>query len=482
MLLSASIVALSLYLPSSATPQKGSKVGKGISDYLPNFAETNFVISMANVYMQASSLVKSVNAAVNSMSTAVDQLSATKETAEDLWGSVQKLQNVNIYDMDSWAEGLSTLRYDVVGMGLMQMNNLLASAALNFADGTLGGYIKAANGLSYDARDAGVQHAFNAYYYQEDWATYKADNGLDKQTQIVQDKTSEREALQEQRENLRNWTCPSSMDKAMCDKALAANKVKVQAFNDQMDAIDKDIDNVTTKVSVGQLRKNTAFSQIEYLETALKKIHLSADDYSTAYQQINSASAALARKAQRFITGRLSSAQRDPAPRPASDMVATTAAELCKRPENLVAKPDGTTTCIYSDDDVNKAASPHEGWDRSDLEGIGPDNESPRDVSLSDFQKLKAELAYINLMQEQLLFDIEMDQAYLEISLEARKSVKQVDHRPRLRAFQEGLGLAAVIGDANGFTKSDISRRHNANYKPGVPWNMSQTLEDNLAK
>lgn len=465
-----------------AAPATGSRLVKGITDYLPNLAETNFVISLANVYMQASSLVRTVNASVSSMTRAVDELQAAQVTADRLWGSIQSLQNVNIYDMDSWAEGLSTMRYDIISMGVMQINDLLASSAIDFAEGTLGGYIKGANGLSYDAREAGVKHAFNAYYYQQDWAEYKSTHGLDQQSAQVKDKQDQYDALQEQREEMRAWICPEGTTPEDCDQMIAANKIRISAIESQMESINQDISDITLVVSVNQLKRNASVMQMGYLESALQKVHLSAPDYATAYEQINTASAALARKAQRFITGRLSSPARDPEPRPSSDLKGPSVAELCSRPENLVTRPDGSTSCLYSEDDGNKTAAPEETWDRSDLEGLGPDNEGPRDVALSDFQKLKAELAYINLMQEQLLFDMEMDQAYLYIAYTARQIVKKVDHRPKLNAVQEGLGLAAVIGNVNGFKDSDVRMRHNKSLMVKAPWDMSQSFGANYAK
>ena len=465
-----------------AAPATGSRVVKGITDYLPNLAETNFVISLANVYMQASSLVRTVTASVASMTRAVDELQAAQASAEKLWGSVQSLQNVNIYDMDSWADGLSTMRYDIVQMGVMQINDLLASAAIDFAEGTLGGYIKGANGLSYDAREAGVKHAFNAYYYQEDWAEYKSTHGLDQQTASVKLKQDQYDKLKEQREAMRAWMCSEGMDPAECDKMIAANKIRISAIEAQMETINQDISNITLVVSVNQLSRNGAVMQMGYLESALEKVHISAPDYAQAYDQINTASAALARKAQKFITGRLTSPARDPQPRPSADMTGPSVAELCARPENVVTKPDGSTSCIYAEGDGNKTAAPEDQWDRSDLEGLGPDNEGPRDVALNDFQKLKAELAYINLMQEQLLFDMEMDQAYLYIAYTARQVVKLVDHRPKLNTVQEGLGLAAVIGKTNGFTDADVRRRHNSHLMVKAPWNMDQTFGVNNAK
>lgn len=465
-----------------AAPATGSRLVKGITDYLPNLAEVNFVISLSNVYMQASSLVRTVNASVASMTRAVDELQAAQASAEKLWGSVQSLQNVNIYDMDSWADGIATMRYDIISMGVMQINDLLASAAIDFAEGTLGGYIKGANGLSYDAREAGVKHAFNAYYYQADWAEYKSKNGLDQQTAAVRLKQGEYDALQESREEMRAWTCPDGTDPVDCDQMIAANKIRISAIEEQMETINQDISDITMAVSVTQLKRNSSVMQLSYLESALEKVHLSAPDYAAAYDKINTASAGLARKAQKFITGRLSSSSRDPQPRPSSDVEGPSVEELCSRPENMETKPDGSTSCIYSADDNNKTAKPSDEWDRSDLEGLGPDNEGPRDVALGDFQKLKAELAYINLMQEQLLFDMEMDQAYLYISYTARQVTKKVDHRGKLNAVQEGLGLAAVIGDVNGFKESDIRTRHNKNLMVKVPWDMDQSFGVNSAK
>lgn len=475
------VIATNAADPSTPVPP-GSKLKKGLMDYLPNFAEVNLVVSMANVYMQASSMVRTVNASIHSMQTAVDNLEEARATADKLWGDVQRLQDINIYDMDSWAAGLSTLRYEVLELGMIGMNRLLTSSAINMLDGTIGGYVKAENGLSYDAREIGLDHAFTAYYYQEDWADYKSKNGFDHQTKTVQDKLDNLESLREQKEALRNWTCPEGMSAADCDKVITLNMQQVKNIDNSMDQVDADIASLTDKVSVGQLQKNSSYLQLDYLETALRRVHLSSEEYAKAYQQINEASAQLAKKAQKLLTGRLTTPKRDPQPRPAKDLSAPSEAELCSRPENIVTKPDGSQSCIYSEKDKNKSALPTEKYDPSDLFAVDPDHEKPRDPSQSDFQKIKVEIAFLSLQQEQLLLDMEMDQAYLEIAQLMRKSTQIVDHRRKLRTIQEGLGMAAAIGQVNYFTTNEIRARHNSNLIPGNPWDMSQTLEANLVK
>lgn len=485
MFLGAIFIPLVLAFGQDIAPPATSKLSKGLSDYLPNFAEMNILITMGNVYMQASGFVRAVNGAVSSMYDAVDKLNDAKLNAENLWGDIQRLKELNIYDMDSWANTIDHVQYNVINGDLRNINGALTGVGTSLLDGTLGGVVQAQNALSYDAREANLKHAFTAYYYNANWADYIATNGLEAQTDVIKNKVSERDALAQEKAVLDEFVCPEYYDKATCDQVVAQARGNSEAIGKQMDAIDEDIDNISQTVSVSSLRKNEGYMQLDYLESALRRIQFSSADYVKAYENINNTSSQIARRVQKMLTGRITTPERDPEPKPASAAKTPTAAELCAEATNQKKNAKGEMECIYSDDDQNKMKPPEDEVRRyaGSADGAaGEDNanEKPRDLSMADFQEVKAHIAYVNMLQEQLLLDIEMDQAYLDLVMKARKVRKAIDHRRKIDVINENLGLAIVIQQANGVTEANIKRMHNQSMKVYTSWDASKPLEANL--
>lgn len=489
MLFTTTLISFVLVFGQEITPKPGSKLAKGLSDYLPNFAEMNLVITISNTYMQASGFVRAINGAVSSMNNAVDALKFSKQTAEQLWGDVQKLKDLNIYDMDSWANTIDHVQYNIISGDMRDLNSLLLGpegVGWSLLDGTLGGVVNAQNALTYDARDANLKKAFNAYYYNQDWADYLAQDGVKSQTQVIKDKMAERDAISQEKASMDEFVCPSYYTKETCDRIMQQVGGYTQYLETQMDNIDNDIDGITGHVAVSSLRKDEGYMQLDYLETVLKRIQFSSADYAKAYENINNTSSQIARRVQKMLTGRITTPERDPQPKPASAAKAPNAAELCADPANQQKNAKGEMECIYSDDDNNKMKPPEDEIRRyastADGSVTGEDdaNEKPRDLSMADFQEVKTHIAYVNMLQEQLLFDIEMDQAYLDLVMKARKVRKTMDHRRKIGVVNENLGLAIVIQQAYGETSDNIRKAFNKSVKVYTPWDVTKPLEANV--
>jgi phage terminase Nu1 subunit (DNA packaging protein) len=99
----AGAVTLALAAPA---PAGESKILSTAAKYLPNLTEVAYITNIVNVYVQMSQYVRSTNHLIRNIEEAKTQWTRTGQQLEDLYEDVQALKNINLYDMDSWAQTL----------------------------------------------------------------------------------------------------------------------------------------------------------------------------------------------------------------------------------------------------------------------------------------------------------------------------------------------------------------------------------------
>lgn len=456
-----------------------SKLMNGLKNFLPNFAEWGWVVSAVNIYMQTSALIRTFNTSVEKFNTAMDQLAMAKQSAESIWGSLERLQNVSLYDMDSWVMGLNAVNYGVIEVGMQNTMFLLESAGNNFVDGSLGGYLKTANSLEYDAKYAGIAYAFTAYYNNENWSQYKQENPISPE---VEAQMNEIFLAREEIAQLRAYSCTPEMSAGECGNAIKLNNIKIEELEASIKENNKQIDAITDRVPVERLFGTQEFKIAESLRDIMTRAHISAGQYQKRLNYIQRSSANVATLVRKLLTGRTSSSAIPPKPPSPEEFGKPSVEELCSHEENLLTPglKGEPVSCIYAQKkgpdgkwipDANSAPIPQTTYDAQDKEP-DPSDETPRNASVEDFAVMKAMIAFLNLEQEELLLDIETENALLAMHLALKKGHDNESSPMVVQGIREQTGMALLIGNVNGVPKDilkQIVQRNTINHNPWRP-------------
>lgn len=110
-----------------------SKILNYLGKFLPNFTEVAFVTNIVNVYLQVSAFVRETNKLLKSVKETQQEWNHLTSQLNDLYGTLKSLRDVNLYDMDSWAQTLDRgeimLRYDI--KDVMQTFNMIEYYSLD---------------------------------------------------------------------------------------------------------------------------------------------------------------------------------------------------------------------------------------------------------------------------------------------------------------------------------------------------------------
>jgi hypothetical protein len=454
-----------------------SKLMNGLKNFLPNFAEWGWVTSAVNIYMQTSSLIRTFNTSVEKFNLAMDQLAMAKESAESIWGSMERLKDVSLYDMDSWVMGLNAVNYGIIENGMQNSMLLLEYSSYNFIEGSLGGYLNAANSLDYDAKYAGVEYAFNAYYTNANWNKYKELNPV---SPDVEQRMHSNAAARNEIARLRDYSCTDVMTEDECKEAIRLNSIKIDELEASIKENNQQIDKLTDGVPVGRLLETQQAKMSQSLRDIMARVHLSTGQYQHRLSYIQKSSANVAALVRKLLTGRTSSAAVPPKPPTPTDIEPPNIEELCSHEENLVTPglKGEPVSCIYAQKkgadgkwiaDANSAPIPKTNYEPEDN---SPDesDEKPRNASVEDFAVLKAMIAYLNLEQEELLLDMEMENALLAMHLALKKGRDKSTSPMLLSGVQEATGMAIMVGDVNALPKDVINLIVNRNTVNHQPW------------
>jgi len=152
-----------------------SKILSYLGKFMPNFTEIAFVTNIVNVYLQVSAFVRETNKLLTSVKQTQQEWNQLTAQMNSLYGTVKSLANVNLYDMDSWAQTLDraeiVLRYDI--KDVMQAFNMLEYYSLDATQT----YIQHIDSLSdfagaQEQKRATVKKYFLSTEYQTALATF----------------------------------------------------------------------------------------------------------------------------------------------------------------------------------------------------------------------------------------------------------------------------------------------------------------------
>jgi hypothetical protein len=437
--------------------------------------------------MQASSLIKTFNSCVQTYDNAMDELNQAQQSAMGIWGDIDRLKNVSLYNMDTWTQGLNTINYGIVQKGMIGTIANLEAANTNFVKASLNGFNQPQNDISYNAHYAGIAYAFHAYYNNDNWETYKSKNPTSTQTQTILNQNA---ATQSKIIALRSYACSPNMTQSDCNAAVQANQVQIKEFQLQIDDNNNQIDAQFGSIGIDRLFQTSEYARNTALTKIMTRIHLSSVQYANRLANVQDVAAKVQARVRKILSGRISTPAKVPTPDPSSSLTPVNVAEVCSYPENLIVPGMNgqDTSCIFAHfrdanknwiPDANSAQTPTSTYDPTDLQA-DPSDETPRAPTIEDFATLRAMIAYISLEQEQILFDIESDNTLLSMHLLLEKGTKTPSSSRNIQSQQEAMGMALLVGKINNLPKTDILSIWNNNNLLHTPWDPGASLQSNL--
>lgn len=482
------LVSVASSQPSSA-PYTGSKVIGDVKEMLPTLPEWQIIHQSVNIYIQVSSLVRTFNTAVANFEAAQSNLERAKASSDNLWGDLKSLEGTDIYSLDGWERALRHTRENIVASDIQGFVYAVSYTGNNLLDGTFGSIVNSSNAISYDARIAGVERAFNLYYYDIKWKTYletqKASPtiaNIDPALAGLRDKKS-KEILA-----LANQRCPQNYTQTQCKDLAAKNADLIEQLQKSANSLDDQITDAMGNMSVRSISESPAMIRQQLMEGSIRKIHLDMPDFVERYIQISKSGAAVANRLRRYQDDRVTSEKKsDTAPHLPSYRPTPEYSKLCADPNGPNFRTDpktGKRLCIYgdpkSDNYRNLTEIPVERSDTGDWRSLSViPHERPRALTLIDYQKIKAEIRYLSLRQEELLLDMELNNALADLSIKANKIEQSGSFlEARIQLARSIFGHAIDVGLANGVSVTTLRNDFLANFNRYNSWDPDDDIKN----
>ena len=205
-----------------------SKILSYLGKFMPNFTEIAFVTNIVNVYLQVSAFVRETNNLLKSVKQTQQEWNQLTSQMNSLYGTIKSLRNVNLYDMDSWAQTLDraeiVLRYDI--KDVMQTFNMLEYYSLDATQA----YIQHINNLSdYSQAEEQKRVVVKKYFLSTEYQTALATFGNTMATYMKSTKELLEQELNNETVILANETDP---------KKKAEEELEIASLQDEIQKID----------------------------------------------------------------------------------------------------------------------------------------------------------------------------------------------------------------------------------------------------
>lgn len=472
--------SLSFGQPSDA-PYTGSKVVGDVKQMLPTLPEWQIIHQSVNIYVQVSSLVRTFNSAVANFEAAQINLERAKSASDNLWGDLKALEGTDIYSLDGWERALRHTRENIVASDIQGFVYAVSYTGNNLLDGTFGTIVNGSNAISYDARIAGVDRAFKLYYHNIKWNTFlesqKANPAL---SAVDPNLSSLRDQNSKQIMALASQRCPSNYSQQQCQDLATKNADLIASLKASANSLDDQITDAMGYMSIRSISESPAMLRQQLMEGSIKKIHLDMPDFVERYVQLSKSGAALGNRLRRYQDERVTSERKsDTAPHVPGYRPAPKYSALCADPAGPNFRTDpktGTRVCIYGDptsnDYRNSVEIPTERSDTGDWRSLAiVPHEKPRPLTLIDYQKIKSEIRYLSLRQEELLLDMELNNALADLSLKANRIQQSGAFlESKIQIARAIFGHAIEVGLANGVSSTTLRNDFLANYNRYNSW------------
>jgi hypothetical protein len=205
-----------------------SKILSYLGKFMPNFTEIAFVTNIVNVYLQVSAFVRETNNLLKSVKQTQQEWNQLTSQMNSLYGTIKSLRNVNLYDMDSWAQTLDraeiVLRYDI--KDVMQTFNMLEYYSLDATQA----YIQHIDNLSdYAQAEEQKRVVVKKYFLSTEYQTALATFGNTMATYMKSTKELLEQELNNETVILANETDP---------KKKAEEELEIASLQDEIQKID----------------------------------------------------------------------------------------------------------------------------------------------------------------------------------------------------------------------------------------------------
>lgn len=469
------------YSQPSGAPYTGSKVVGDVKEMLPTLPEWQIIHQSVNIYIQVSSLVRTFNTAVANFEAAQSNLERAKASSENLWGDLKALEGTDIYSLDGWERALRHTRENIVANDIQGFVYAVSYTGNNLLDGTFGTIVNGSNAISYDSRIAGVENAFNLYYYNIKWKNYLESQKTNPTIAKIDPTLSGfRDKNMKDILALASQKCPQNFTQNQCKDLATKNAVLIAQLQKTANSLDEQITDAMGNMSVRSISESPAMIRQQLMEGSIRKIHLDMPDFVERYIQISKSGAAVANRLRRYQDDRVTSEKKsDTAPHLPSYRPTPEYSKLCADPNGPNFRTDpktGTRVCIYGNpsDDFkhNFTEIPVERSDTGDWRSLTIiPHERPRPLTLIDYQKIKAEIRYLSLRQEELLLDIELNNALADLSVKANKIEQSGAFlEAKIQLARSIFGHAIDVGLANGVSATTLRNDFLANFNRYNSW------------
>jgi uncharacterized membrane protein len=205
-----------------------SKILSYLGKFMPNFTEIAFVTNIVNVYLQVSAFVRETNNLLKSVKQTQQEWNQLTSQMNSLYGTIKSLRNVNLYDMDSWAQTLDraeiVLRYDI--KDVMQTFNMLEYYSLDATQA----YVQHIDNLNdYAQAEEQKRVVVKKYFLSTEYQTALATFGNTMATYMKSTKELLEQELNNETVILANETDP---------KKKAEEELEIASLQDEIQKID----------------------------------------------------------------------------------------------------------------------------------------------------------------------------------------------------------------------------------------------------
>jgi len=145
-----------------------SKILSKAAKYLPNLTEIGYVTNIVNLWYQMGQFVRSTNHIVQSIENAKEQWEYTGELLDKLYTDVTALKNLDIYDMDSWAQTLDAGN-NLILYNVRDLRNSFNMTEFYSVDATANYIKELSDAASYDIRNKANRETVNKYFLSNEY-------------------------------------------------------------------------------------------------------------------------------------------------------------------------------------------------------------------------------------------------------------------------------------------------------------------------
>jgi DNA-binding transcriptional MerR regulator len=166
-------IVVILFIAVNSHAQKSAALNK-FANYLPSLTEVGYITGAVNCYLQAASLVRTVNREIALAKTLNERLGALQQQAKDMYGQFQDLSQINPYDMDSWANWLN--RADQLsGYEMGQFTFILGNQILRTIDQKLSvDFVhEIERARTYEVKDNNFKEVISRYFMRTSYVDYQ---------------------------------------------------------------------------------------------------------------------------------------------------------------------------------------------------------------------------------------------------------------------------------------------------------------------